>query len=202
MLRFPSYEGTRLGRQELNAEILDDVPGALWNRARIEDTRWPAHRNVPELIRIVIAIDPAVSSGDEADETGIIVAGIHANNHGYVLADQSGRYPPTEWARIAIRLYQQYNADRIVAEVNNGGAMVEATLRVVDANVSCKAVHASRGKVVRSRSPHYTNRAAFITSAPSRHWKIRCAPSPPISTAPRQGSRPIDVTRLSGRSAN
>jgi phage terminase large subunit-like protein len=88
------YEGTRLGRQELNAEILDDVPGALWNRARIEDTRWPAHRNVPELIRIVIAIDPAVSSGDDADETGIIVAGIDANDHGYVLADQSGRYPP------------------------------------------------------------------------------------------------------------
>jgi phage terminase large subunit-like protein len=151
MLRFPSYEGTRLGRQELNAEILDDVPGALWNRARIEDTRWPAHRNVPELIRIVIAIDPAVSSGDEADETGIIVAGIDANNHGYVLADQSGRYPPTEWARIAIRLYRQYNADRIVAEVNNGGAMVEATVRVVDANVSYKAVHASRGKVVRAQ---------------------------------------------------
>ena len=113
ILRFPSYEGTRLGRQELNAEILDDVPGALWNRARIEDTRWPAHRNVPELIRIVIAIDPAVSSGDEADETGIIVAGIDANNHGYVLADQSGRYPPTEWARIAIRVYRQYNANRI-----------------------------------------------------------------------------------------
>ena len=67
------YEGTRLGRQELNAEILDDVPGALWKRARIEDTRWPAHRNVHELIRIVIAIDPAVSSGDEADETGIRV---------------------------------------------------------------------------------------------------------------------------------
>jgi len=145
------YEGTRLGRQELNAEILDDVPGALWNRARIEETRWPVHRNVPELIRIVIAIDPAVSSGEEADETGIIVAGIDANDHGYVLADQSGRYPPTEWARIAIRLYQQYNADRIVAEVNNGGAMVEATLRVVDANVSCKAVHASRGKVVRAQ---------------------------------------------------
>ena len=109
------YEGTRLGHQELNAEILDDVPRALWNRARIEETRWPAHRNVPELIRIVIAIDPAVSSGDEADETGIIVAGIDANDHGYVLADQSGRYPPTEWARIAIRLYRQHNADRINA---------------------------------------------------------------------------------------
>ena len=106
---------------------------------------------MPELIRIVIAIDPAVSSGDEADETGIIVAGIDANDHGYVLADQSGRYPPTEWARIAIRLYRQYNADRIVAEVNNGGAMVEATVCVVDANVSFKPVHASRGKVVRAQ---------------------------------------------------
>ena len=145
------YEGTRLGRQELNAEILDDVPGALWNWARIEETRWPAHRNLPELIRIVVAIDPAVSSGDEADETGMIVAGIDANDHGYVLADQSGRYPPTEWARLAISLYRQHSADRIVAEVNNGGEMVEATLRVVDANVSYKSVHASRGKVVRAQ---------------------------------------------------
>jgi phage terminase large subunit-like protein len=144
------YEGTRLGRQELNAEILDDVPGALWSRARIEETRWPVHRNVPELIRIVVAIDPAVSSGEDSDETGIIVVGIDAYGHGYVLADQSGRYPPTEWARVAIGLYRQYNADRIVAEVNNGGAMVEATVRVVDCNVSYKAVHASRGKVVRA----------------------------------------------------
>jgi len=144
------YEGTRLGRQELNAEILDDVPGALWSRARIEETRWPVHRNVPELIRIVVAIDPAVSSGEDSDETGIIVVGIDAYGHGYVLADQSGRYPPTEWARVAIGLYQQHNADRIVAEVNNGGAMVEATVRVVDCNVSYKAVHASRGKVVRA----------------------------------------------------
>ena len=144
------YEGTRLGRQELNAEILDDVPGALWTRARIEETRWPVHRNVPELTRIVVAIDPAVTSGDEADETGIIVAGIDANDHGYVLADQSGRYPPTEWARIAIALYHQHKADRIVAEVNNGGDMVEATIRMIDANVAYTAVHASRGKVVRA----------------------------------------------------
>ena len=85
------YEGTRLGRQELNAEILDDVPGALWSRALIEDLRWPAHKNVPDLIRIVVAIDPAASTGEDADETGIIVAGKDANGHGYVLADQSGR---------------------------------------------------------------------------------------------------------------
>jgi phage terminase large subunit-like protein len=83
------YEGTRLGRQELNAEILDDVPGALWSRALIEETRWPVHRKIPALVRIVVAIDPAVSTGEDADETGIIVAGKDADGHGYVLADQS-----------------------------------------------------------------------------------------------------------------
>ena len=144
------YEGTRLGRQELNAEILDDVPGALWSRGLIEESRWPAHKNVPDLIRIVVAIDPAVSTGEDADETGIIVAGKDANGRGYVLADQSGRYPPTEWARTAIALYRQHNADRIVAEVNNGGDMVEATIRMVDPNVSYNKVHASRGKVIRA----------------------------------------------------
>jgi phage terminase large subunit-like protein len=144
------YEGTRLGRQELNAEILDDVPGALWNRALIEETRWPVHKSVPELIRVVVAIDPAVSSGDEADETGIIIAGKDADGHGYVLADQSGRYPPTEWARTVIGLYRQYKADRVVAEINNGGDMVEATIRIVDPNVSYAAVRATRGKVMRA----------------------------------------------------
>ena len=144
------YEGTRLGRQELNAEILDDVPGALWSRALIEETRWPVHRNIPALVRIVVAIDPAASTGEDSDETGIIVAGKDANGHGYVLADQSGRYPPTEWARAAIALYRQHKADRIVAEVNNGGDMVEATIRMVDPNVSYAKVHASRGKVIRA----------------------------------------------------
>ncbi len=144
------YEGTRLGRQELNAEVLDDVPGALWSRALIEETRWPVHKAVPDLVRIAIAIDPAVSTGEDADETGIIVAGKDANGHGYVLADRSGRYPPTEWARTAIALYRQHKADRIVAEVNNGGDMVEATIRMVDPNVSYTKVHASRGKVIRA----------------------------------------------------
>src|SRR6202035_883339 len=116
---------------------------------RCEETCWPVHKAVPDLIRIAVAIDPAVSSGEEADETGIIVAGKDADGHGYVLADQSGRYAPTEWARTAIGLYRQYKADRIVAEVNNGGDMVEATVRMVDPNVSYATVHASRGKVMR-----------------------------------------------------
>lgn len=115
------YEGTRLGRQELNAELLDDVPGALWSRARLEELRWPVYKSVPDLVRIVIAIDPATTSGEDADETGIIVAGKDAGGRGYVLADRSGHYTPTEWAQAAIALYRQHKADRIVAEVNNGG---------------------------------------------------------------------------------
>ena len=90
------------------------------------------------------------TSGEEADETGIVVAGKDKNGHGYVLADISGRYPPTEWARRAITAYATHRADRIVAEVNNGGDMVGATLRMVDPNVAFTAVRASRGKVVRA----------------------------------------------------
>src|SRR5271170_7698324 len=85
------YEGTRLGRQELEAELLEDTPGALWSHASIEASRL---RSAPQMTRVVVAIDPAVTSGDEADETGIVVAGKDKNGHGYVLADMSGRYPP------------------------------------------------------------------------------------------------------------
>ena len=123
----------------------------------------------PEMTRVVVAIDPAVTSGEEADETGIVVAGKDKNGHGYVLADISGRYPPTEWARLAITAYATHRADRIVAEVNNGGDMVGATLRMVDPNVAFTAVRASRGKVVRAEPvAALTTRAASITSAPSR----------------------------------
>ena len=80
------------------------------------------------MTRVVVAIDPAVTSGEEADETGIVVAGKDKDGHGYVLADISGRYPPTEWARLAISAYVRHRADRIVAEVNNGGGLVGATL--------------------------------------------------------------------------
>jgi phage terminase large subunit-like protein len=141
------YEGTRLGRQELAGELLEDVPGALWTRGAIEEARC---KFAPDLVRVVVAIDPAVSSGEDADETGIIVAGIDGGGHGYVTEDLSGRYAPAEWARIAIGAHHRHHADRVVAEVNNGGEMVEATLRMVDPNVSFSAVHASRGKVTRA----------------------------------------------------
>ena len=142
------YAGTRLGRQELEAEILEDADGALWTREVIEDNRIETAK--VEFRRVVVAIDPATSSGESADETGIIVAAIDADGHGYVIEDATGRYTPTEWAKKAISLYRRHRADRVVAEVNQGGAMVESTLRVVDPNVSYKAVHATRGKIVRA----------------------------------------------------
>ena len=141
------YQGTRLGRQELDAELLDDMPGGLWQRGIIEATRTST---APQFSRVVVAIDPAVSASEHADETGIIAAGRDSNGHGYVLADASGRYAPAEWARIAIAAYGARQADRIVAEINNGGDMVEATLRMIDPNVPFSAVRAARGKVARA----------------------------------------------------
>jgi len=141
------YEGTRLGRQELDAEILEDVPGALWSRGVIEAGHVAT---LPDLARIVVAIDPAAGSGEHSDETGIVVAGKDAGGHAYILADVSGRFTPTEWAKAAVAAYRAHGADRIVAEINNGGEMVEATLRVVDPAVPFTAVHAARGKVARA----------------------------------------------------
>jgi phage terminase large subunit-like protein len=141
------YEGTRLGRQELLAEVLLDIPGALWGLDTIERSRC---ERAPDLQRVVVAIDPAISSHEGSDETGIIVAGRDDKGHGWVLEDLSGRYEPAGWARTAINAYYRHNADRIVAEANQGGDMVENTLRTIDASVSYTAVHASRGKYVRA----------------------------------------------------
>jgi phage terminase large subunit-like protein len=145
------YRGTRLGRQELDAELLEDVPGALWNHGMIDAARIGVG---PDLDRVVIAIDPAATSGGASNETGIVIVGKavagDGREHGYVLGDLSGRYAPPEWARVALTAWRTHGADRIVAEVNNGGEMVEATLRVVDPNVAFAAVRAARGKVARA----------------------------------------------------
>jgi phage terminase large subunit-like protein len=141
------YEGTRLGRQELEGEVLDDVPGALWHRARIDELRL---REAPDLLRIVVAIDPAATSGDSGDETGIIVAGLGADGHGYVLEDLTLRGTPDAWGRRAVNAYHRWRADRIVGEVNNGGEMIEHVIRTIDPAASYKAVRASRGKVARA----------------------------------------------------
>ena len=141
------YDGTRLGRQELDGEILTDTPGALWSLAAIDRDRV---EEAPELRRVVVAIDPAVSTGENSDLTGIIVAGIDARNHAYILEDLSGKYSPSEWARKAIAAFDRHKADRIIAESNNGGQLVENTLRTVRRDVPFRAVHASRGKVTRA----------------------------------------------------
>jgi len=143
------YEGTRLGRQELDAELLEDNPGALWQRAAIEAARI---REMPALSRIVVAIDPAVSSHEDSDLTGIVVAGVDGQwpPHYYVLDDRSLIATPDGWADVAVSAYRQHRADRIVAEINNGGEMVEAVLRTKDLTMAYRAVHATRGKVIRA----------------------------------------------------
>lgn len=142
-----TYEGTRLGRQELNAEILDDNPGALWNHKQIDALRVTER---PHLKRIVVAIDPAVTSGEDSDETGIVVAGMGADDHVYVISDLSLIESPDGWARCGVKAYHDNKADRIIAETNNGGDLVEAVIRTVDVNVSYKKVTASRGKMIRA----------------------------------------------------
>jgi phage terminase large subunit-like protein len=141
------YQGTRLGRQELDAEILDDVVGSLWSRELLEKTR---REIAPPMARIVVAIDPSVSAGEGSNECGLIVVGLGVDGDAYVLADESGVMAPVEWARRAVGLYKHWNADRIVAEANQGGALVENTIRAIDKNVSFKAVHACRGKITRA----------------------------------------------------
>jgi len=131
------------------AELLTDVPDALWQIDSIDATRVKSEP-LMGFVRIVVAIDPAMSSGEDSDETGIIVAGLGHDGRGYILEDSSGRYAAHEWAQKAIGLYKKYSADRVVAEINNGGSLVEATLRAVDPNVSYKSVHASKGKVLRA----------------------------------------------------
>lgn len=143
------YEGTRLGRQELNAEILDDVPGALWTRQMIEATRV---REAPEMARVVVAIDPSGTDGkdDEGDDIGIVAAGRGVDGRGYVLGDYTCKLSPDGWARRAITAYHRHEADRIVAERNFGGAMVKAVVKSADGDVAYKEVTASRGKVARA----------------------------------------------------
>lgn len=143
------YEGTRTGRQELYGEILEQADGALWIRNWIEDTRITKD-NLPKLTRIVVGIDPAVTSGENSDETGIITCGIGVDKHYYVLADDTLRGTPNDWGKRAIQAYTRWKADRIVAEVNNGGDMVLMVIQQVDRSAPVKKVHATRNKTTRA----------------------------------------------------
>lgn len=146
------YAGTRLGRQELSAEILDDVPDALWTRAALDrDRRKPDQ--IPPLRRVVVAIDPAAKKNEVVEDgaaTGIVVAGVGEDGRGYVLDDATCRESPNGWARKAVACFDRYEGDCIVGEINNGGDMVESTVRAVRNTVPFKEVTASRGKWTRA----------------------------------------------------
>jgi phage terminase large subunit-like protein len=146
------YEGTRIGRQEIKGEVLDDNPGALFQRKDIEKGR--VVRAPANLDRIVVAIDPGATDTEGSNETGIVVAGCAVDkdgiDHGYLLADLTLVASPEGWAKVAVKAYHESLADRIVAEVNQGGDMVEAVIRAVDRNVPVTKVHATRGKAKRA----------------------------------------------------
>lgn len=164
------YEGTRMGRQELYAEILDDNPGALWNRGLIDDYRMPddAIADPDTFRRIVVAVDPAVSfDSEEGDETGIIVAGVGLDGMGYVLEDLSGRMKPDQWAKTVVNAYHKWDADRVIAEVNQGGDMVEHTIRVMDDMIAYRPVRATKGKLLRAEPV-----SALYERKLVRHWGV------------------------------
>lgn len=145
------YEGTRLGRQELYGDILAENDNALWKYSMFE--RDGFRLDTPrQYERIVVAIDPAVTSVDSSDETGIIVAGLTEGGEVDIIHDASGKYRPLEWAREALALYSRFNADAIVGETNQGGDLIEANLAAYSSNqfFSFIGVHAKKGKYLRA----------------------------------------------------
>lgn len=142
------FEGTTLGRQELYGEYLVDVENALWRR----DVFLYLPKNTEEIPdgRLIVAVDPATTSNATSDETGIVVASAGSDGRGYILEDLSGIYSPDGWAKMALKAYHEWQADAIVAEVNNGGDMVANTIRTLEPNVPVRQVRASRGKAVRA----------------------------------------------------
>ena len=132
------------------AEVLEDVEGALWNRNMIQKALVKDGEKQEHFKRTVVAIDPAVSSNKKSNETGIVVASIGEDNKYYIREDLSGKYTPDGWANVAIQTYYKYDADKIIAEVNNGGDLVEKVIRTLDMNVSYASVRATKGKYVRA----------------------------------------------------
>lgn len=150
------YEGTRLGRQELKAEVLDDVPGALWTRAMLDKAQARPSFVPPDFVRVVVAVDPSGTKGNgQGDDIGIVAAAKGSDGRAYVLADRTASLSPAGWGRRVVETYDDFSADRVVAEVNYGGAMVEATIigSAKDMDhpfLPYSPVHASRGKAVRA----------------------------------------------------
>jgi phage terminase large subunit-like protein len=157
------YAGTRLGRQELDGELIDDVPGALWTRAGIEACRIVRKRR-PAASRVVIGVDPPAGIGGDA--CGIVAVMLGSDGVGYVIDDASVHgLPPAGWARAVVRCARRHRADLVVAEVNNGGEMVRSVLEQVDAALPVRAVRASHGKAARAEPV-----SALYEQSKVRHW--------------------------------
>jgi len=143
------YGGTRIGRQELDGELLEEAEGALWTHSRIDALRVRPE-DVPELARIVIPIDPSTTSGPDSDACGMVPVALGVNGHGYVLDDVTAVLSPDDWISRAVAQYDKWDADRIIGEANNGGDLIESLLRTQRKNISYEKVHASRGKITRA----------------------------------------------------
>ena len=143
------YGGTSIGRQELHGELLDATEGALWSDSVIDQHRV-GKKDVPSLVKVVVAIDPANTSTSASAETGIVVAGLGEDEHLYVLDDVSLRATPSGWASQAVKAYHQWRADKIVAEVNSGGEMIGQNIATIERGLPYKAIWASRGKITRA----------------------------------------------------
>lgn len=183
------YEGTRLGRQELEAEILDDSPGALWTRTVLDVNRV---RLYPDLERVVVAVDPSGGHDEENDEQGIVVAGRGVDARGYVLDDRSCKLSPNGWGRRVVQAYIDHKADRIVYEKNFGGEMVEAVIQTaattMGVQVATKAVQASRGKAVRAEpiaALDEQNRVSHVGSFPEMEDEL-CTWTPESGVSPNR----------------
>jgi phage terminase large subunit-like protein len=145
------YEGTRFGRQEIGAELLDDVPGALWTRAMLDKALARPGDPVPQMVRVAVGVDPSgTCGGDDRDNVGIVAAGKGADGIGYILADYTCSLSPAGWGREVARAVEKHQADCVVAEQNFGGAMVESVLQAARVSARVKMVTASRGKIVRA----------------------------------------------------
>lgn len=143
-----SFEGTRLGRQELHGELLEDVPGALWFGWMVDDSRVPVAP--ADLRRVVVGVDPAGTAGERSDEAGVVTGALGPDGHVYVLGDDSGRMSPREWAEAAVGAFRRHKADCLVIESNYGGQMVTDAIGHVDPTIPVRRVHTRRGKVVRA----------------------------------------------------
>jgi phage terminase large subunit-like protein len=142
------YAGSRLAEQEIYARVLESTDGAIVNHDMIDKHRVTTDR-VPEMVRVLVAVDPAVSSGQDSDSTGIVVCGLGVDDHVYILDDRTCKMSPEGWTRRVVEAMGKWKADRCIGEINNGGALIEACLRAVDKNISYQSVTASRGKHVR-----------------------------------------------------